>query len=48
MQLQKTYRRFLNLIYLDKNNPPPRWMVWVASVYLGMMLFLVARMFQLV
>ncbi len=47
MQLQKNYRRLLNMVYLDKNNPPPRWMVWVASVYLGMMLFLVARMLHL-
>jgi hypothetical protein len=48
MQLQKNYRRLLNLAYLDKNNPPPRWMTFLASFYLGMLLFLAAHMLHLI
>ena len=48
MQLQKNYRRLLNMVHLDKNNPPPRWMTLVASFYLGMLLFLAAHMLNLI
>jgi hypothetical protein len=48
MQLQKNYRRFLSMVYLDKNNPPPRWVTLVASFYLGLLLFLAAHMLNLI
>jgi hypothetical protein len=48
MQLQKNYRRFRTMLYLDKDTPPPRWMTLAASFYLGMMLFLAARLLHLV
>jgi hypothetical protein len=48
MQLQKQYRRLLNLAHLDKNNPPPRWMTLLASFYLGMLLFLAAHLIHLI
>ena len=48
MQLQKQYRRLLTLAYLDKNNPPPRWMTFLASFYLGLLLFLAAHMLHLI
>ena len=48
MQLQKNYRRLLNMAYLSKDNPPPRWMTLVASFYLGLLLYLAAHLLHLI
>jgi len=48
MQLLKHIRQLKTRLYLDKDNPPPRWVTLVASVYLGTMLYLAAHLVNLV
>jgi hypothetical protein len=49
MQLQKRIHQVKAMMYLDKNSPPPpRWMTLLASVYMGMLLFLAAHLVNLI
>ncbi len=49
MQVREMLRKLRQMFYLQKDSPPPpRWMRLVASFYLGLLLYLVAHLSNLV
>jgi hypothetical protein len=49
MHVQQMLRQIQDMFHLRKDSPPPpRWQTMLASVYLGMLLYLAAHMVNLI